>query len=568
MSSLSPPPLCDPTEIQLTTGEARHIVWSWLNRPKVQIGSGWLVFSLMLLLFWRAESADIYNQQTNVAQNIAARLSVFSSEHIALALQHFNIVLDDLAAAATSEDPATRTAAIARANGARYIRSAAVYDLSTSVTPLLRGVKPPPPPPFPPTLTAQGLNFTASQLGAASGDPLLVSKQRLGESTIAVVSFDIAELAATLERVSLPEGWSLLVMGSEGQALLRLPKIQGAGPRPDTSAAIRRIAQLALAGGGVIIDHSPYDGLERIVGVAPAPISGLAIALSLPTAAMEAAAARDENRLTLVCCTIYLLGGLFFISLALSADRREREAAASKINGKVKSAFLAALSHELRTPLNAVIGFSDLLRSNIIPWTPESAQEHLVAIHNSGLHLQSVVDRTLDFVWVESAQRRLTLKPISWKEILTGLHPQWLAMAAARAQSFSSPPQEQERADSAWAVMGDHFAARRVAEALAAFASRVAGEGGRWGVDLICEPDAARLIAWGDHPIDGPAWWRPTSSRLADVDAVYTEPDPDSLALEAALSLAVAMGWRLETAADGKAVSALAPISPVAPLAA
>src|SRR5207244_8524102 len=33
---------------------------------------------------------------------------------------------------------------------------------------------------------------------------------------------------------------------------------------------------------------------------------------------------------------------------------------------KAKSDFLANMSHELRTPLNAIIGFSDLMRSQIL----------------------------------------------------------------------------------------------------------------------------------------------------------------------------------------------------------
>ena len=46
---------------------------------------------------------------------------------------------------------------------------------------------------------------------------------------------------------------------------------------------------------------------------------------------------------------------------ALRAALRQAE-----IANKMKAAFLAAMSHELKTPLNAVLGFSEIIRDEVL----------------------------------------------------------------------------------------------------------------------------------------------------------------------------------------------------------
>ena len=65
--------------------------------------------------------------------------------------------------------------------------------------------------------------------------------------------------------------------------------------------------------------------------------------------------------------------------------------------------YLAMASHELRTPLNAIIGFSDILRSDLIKVMPESRKrEYVDLIHNAGTHLLSIVNTILDVSKIEA----------------------------------------------------------------------------------------------------------------------------------------------------------------------
>jgi two-component system, cell cycle sensor histidine kinase PleC len=72
---------------------------------------------------------------------------------------------------------------------------------------------------------------------------------------------------------------------------------------------------------------------------------------------------------------------------------------------KAKSEFLANMSHELRTPLNAIIGFSDMVRSQILgPVSPPKYGDYVEDIHRSGLHLLSLINNLLDLAKIEAGK--------------------------------------------------------------------------------------------------------------------------------------------------------------------
>ncbi len=75
--------------------------------------------------------------------------------------------------------------------------------------------------------------------------------------------------------------------------------------------------------------------------------------------------------------------------------RAAKEAAEAANNAK--SEFLANMSHELRTPLNAVIGFSEVMRSEMFgPLGHENYEEYANDINDSGVHLLNLVNEILD----------------------------------------------------------------------------------------------------------------------------------------------------------------------------
>ena len=79
---------------------------------------------------------------------------------------------------------------------------------------------------------------------------------------------------------------------------------------------------------------------------------------------------------------------------AESATEARDEAQAAN---RSKSEFLANMSHELRTPLNAVIGFSDMMRNELLgPVGNPQYLSYAKDIHNSGEHLLGLKKTNFD----------------------------------------------------------------------------------------------------------------------------------------------------------------------------
>ncbi len=80
----------------------------------------------------------------------------------------------------------------------------------------------------------------------------------------------------------------------------------------------------------------------------------------------------------------------------------------AEIANRTKSEFLANMSHELRTPLNAIIGFSEILRHELMgPLGDPQYREYAADIHDSGIHLLSVINDILDLSKIEAGKLEL-----------------------------------------------------------------------------------------------------------------------------------------------------------------
>jgi signal transduction histidine kinase len=75
-----------------------------------------------------------------------------------------------------------------------------------------------------------------------------------------------------------------------------------------------------------------------------------------------------------------------------------------------RSDFLAALSHELRTPLNVILGFADVLLSEVDGPLSAEARENLLVVRQSGSHLRSLINDILDLSALETGRLNLQLK--------------------------------------------------------------------------------------------------------------------------------------------------------------
>jgi len=89
-------------------------------------------------------------------------------------------------------------------------------------------------------------------------------------------------------------------------------------------------------------------------------------------------------------------------------------AAAAQAENQEKSQFLANISHELRTPLNAIIGFSNIIKIEVLPQVQERKyDEYINDIHASGVHLLSLINDILDYSKAEAGKLELEVGEIS-----------------------------------------------------------------------------------------------------------------------------------------------------------
>jgi PAS domain S-box-containing protein len=97
-----------------------------------------------------------------------------------------------------------------------------------------------------------------------------------------------------------------------------------------------------------------------------------------------------------------------------------------------KSEFLSSMSHELRSPLNAILGFAQLMDSDIPP--PTLAQKaSLDQILHAGWYLLELVNQILDLAVIESGKLSLSPEPVLLSEVLFDCH----AMIEPQAQMRS-----------------------------------------------------------------------------------------------------------------------------------
>jgi PAS domain S-box-containing protein len=84
----------------------------------------------------------------------------------------------------------------------------------------------------------------------------------------------------------------------------------------------------------------------------------------------------------------------------------------AEIANRMKATFLAAMSHELKTPLNAVLGFSEMIRDQVLgPVGIDAYRDYAGDIHRSGTKLLTVINDVLDVSRLEGGLLTIEMRP-------------------------------------------------------------------------------------------------------------------------------------------------------------
>jgi two-component system cell cycle sensor histidine kinase PleC len=184
--------------------------------------------------------------------------------------------------------------------------------------------------------------------------------------------------------------------------------------------------------------------------------------------------------------------------LAELAQKYGEEKTRAEEANQTKSKFLANMSHELRTPLNAVIGFSEIMESQMFgPLGAGKYNEYCRDIRASGLYLLDVINDVLDMSKIEAGRIKLDLEGVDLEPVLAD------AMRVISARAADKRLKLKAQIEPAVSFLADRRALKQISLNLLSNAVKFTPEGGRITVHGRASAGAA-VIAIADTGIGIP----------------------------------------------------------------
>lgn len=175
-------------------------------------------------------------------------------------------------------------------------------------------------------------------------------------------------------------------------------------------------------------------------------------------------------------------------SISDGARRRAEEA------NLAKSRFLATMSHELRTPLNAILGFSEVMKTEILgKHAVATYKDYAADIHTSGQHLLNLINEILDLSRIEAGRYELNEEPVTLADIAEDCHR--LLKLKANNKSIEIVDDFPEGLPQLWA---DERALRQICLNLLSNAVKFTPRGGMITIRIGASPEGGQFLAIRD----------------------------------------------------------------------
>ena len=169
----------------------------------------------------------------------------------------------------------------------------------------------------------------------------------------------------------------------------------------------------------------------------------------------------------------------------------------AEMANRSKSDFLANMSHELRTPLNAIIGFSEIISHELFgPMGNEKYLEYMKDIHNSSLHLLSIINDVLDMSKIEAGKLELSKEVLNIQSVIADVTRMMHEQAASRGIELVAQPLDAEV--DIWA---DERAMKQIFLNLLSNAIKFSKECGKVYIRVIADQPTLAVVEFEDYGI-------------------------------------------------------------------
>jgi signal transduction histidine kinase len=154
-----------------------------------------------------------------------------------------------------------------------------------------------------------------------------------------------------------------------------------------------------------------------------------------------------------------------------------------------KKSFLRIVSHELRTPLNSILGFSEILASELYgPLGVEQYREYAQIIRSSGEKLLKLVNQVVEIARLQAGEMEIDLQAERLDPIFDALGDDLHEAMAARGLRLVTP------ASTGAEALADARALRTVLSHLLQNAVAFSPDGGLIEVSLVTRPDQLEIV--------------------------------------------------------------------------
>lgn len=186
-------------------------------------------------------------------------------------------------------------------------------------------------------------------------------------------------------------------------------------------------------------------------------------------------------------------GGTHFICVL--RENRPEANKRDKAAREVKRNLLSAMHHNFRTPLNGILGYSEVIMSEMLgPIGQKSYKEYAEDIHGAGKDLLNLIDNLLDLKELETAEFELHEEKFTIDDMISECLKKTANDADKNQISLSST-----FAPDLPRIFGDKSRLQQVIHSLLSNAMKFTSPGGRISLSAHCEEDGACLINCEDN---------------------------------------------------------------------